>query len=147
MGYLRRKNRYLVYYFRYSVTKSSKSGELLFILKKKNHLFSKAVISFYEASLAIKKQNKPGKQSFKARQKAQCCRLFVRYILKLKHLVVSLFQVFSKYLYYFLMLDNRGVEIFHFSFKCFGVSSLLHKSLNIKLYFLNEFSRQETSTI
>ena len=45
------------------------------------------------------------------------------------------------------MLDNRGVEIFHFSFKCFGVSSLLHKSLNIKLYFFNEFSRQGTSTV
>jgi len=32
MDNLRRKNRYFVYYFRYLVTKISKSGELLFIL-------------------------------------------------------------------------------------------------------------------
>nr|DAR95398.1 MAG TPA: hypothetical protein [Caudoviricetes sp.] len=36
---------------------------------------------------------------------------------------------------------------FSCSFECFGVSSLLHKSLNIKLYFLNEFSSQETSAV
>jgi len=51
MGYLRRKNRYFVYYFRYSVTKISNSGELLFILKMKNRLFLQTVISFYEENL------------------------------------------------------------------------------------------------
>nr|DAX52337.1 MAG TPA: hypothetical protein [Caudoviricetes sp.] len=46
-----------------------------------------------------------------------------------------------------LMLDARVFIGFRFFFEYVGVSSLLHKSLNMKLYFFNEFSRQETSTI
>ena len=45
------------------------------------------------------------------------------------------------------MLDTRVVIGFCLSFEYFGVSSLLHKSLNIKLYFFYEFSRQELARI
>nr|DAY38653.1 MAG TPA: hypothetical protein [Caudoviricetes sp.] len=37
-----------------------------------------------------KKGDKPRNQHFKTKQKAHCCRLSVRYFLKLKHLVIFL---------------------------------------------------------
>ena len=36
-----------------------------------------------------KNDDKPRNQRFKTKQKAHCCRLSVRYILKLKHFVVE----------------------------------------------------------
>jgi len=63
---MRRKNRYLFYYFRYSVTKISNSGELLFILQKKKRPFLQADISFYEENLGSKAR----KQGFKTKTKS-----------------------------------------------------------------------------
>ena len=36
-----------------------------------------------------KNDDKPRNQRFKTKKKAHCCRLFVRYFLKLKHFVVE----------------------------------------------------------